>query len=221
MARPAIDSPGLDAKVLGADFPRYSRNLANFGRLSLETYPPSFWEILRNLLHRCHSGGEFECATADCIAQPTFPIVGQVGRDRKKSRQKSHAAPRPQKLHAAHIDRGPFGPILLADPMFSVNFVSDGLVYKDQLAGEQRRSVGFFCADTVSAPVCSIVCIVLPNLQRCALIPTHLAAAVERRIAGRINSRRSCGNCLLVLISGLWRRFALRFLPCGGDLAGS
>ena len=107
-------------------------------------------------------------------------LLGQVGRNRAKSVKKSQAAPHPEQLHAVNVARGTSGSILLPEPMFSENVVAAGLVYREILTSEQRSSVKFPCEDTINPLVCATMHSVFPNLQGCALDPTHLVFAVER-----------------------------------------
>ena len=55
----------------------------------------------------------------------------------------SQGASRPEQMRAANIARGTFGSILLVGPMFSVNIVDSGLVYREQPTGGRRSSVEY------------------------------------------------------------------------------
>ena len=189
VARLAIDRQGRVRKAHEQMQKKCANGLASVHPKFIEVWEaimcdiftsPSLEEILRNLLQLPHAGGGFGNTTAGCIAKPTFPLLGQVGRNQAKSVKKSQAAPHHEQLHAVNVIRGTSGSILLVEPMFPENVVAAWLVYKEKLTSEQRSSVKFPCADTINPIVCATMHSVFPNMQGCALDPTHLAFAVER-----------------------------------------
>ena len=40
-------------------------------------------------IEKCRAEGEFTCLTVDSTAKPTLPLLGQVGRNRKRSKNKA------------------------------------------------------------------------------------------------------------------------------------
>ena len=150
VARHAMGHQGLVQKVQGEMGNLRKNGLAALRPKFIEVWeaimrdiPPTLGKIIRNLPQLCHGCGEFEIATVGCAAKPTLPIVGHVGRKKKKFLKKSQAVPRPDQLRAVNIARGACGSILLAAPLFPESVVASALVYKDKLTDEQRGSVKF------------------------------------------------------------------------------
>ena len=53
--------------------------------------------------------GEFEAVTVDSTVKPTRPLVGQLGRNKRKKEKREQSIPYAQQLHAVHVVRGASG----------------------------------------------------------------------------------------------------------------
>ena len=112
--------------------------------------------------------------------KPTPPLFGQIGHNRRSAREISQAAPHAEQLRAVNLVRGVSGSVLMVEPMFSENVLAAGVMYRERFTKKQRRSVKYFCADSVSPLLFATMRAVFPKLQCCALDPLHLAMAVEK-----------------------------------------
>ena len=153
-ARIAIDHEGRSGKV--------QEKIIRLCTSELATLQPKYiivWDaILRvvfssrtesnlfGLLDIARGGGEFETATVHSSVYPTFPLVGQVGQNRQKSKKQDHASPYQEQLSAIHVVRGSCGSALLVNHMLSEPIHDSGVLYMGRYPKTKRNSARPFVA---------------------------------------------------------------------------
>ena len=113
-------------------------------------------------------------------AQAYLPLVGQVGGNSKNKIKQKKVVTYNEQLHTVHVVRGPFGSVLLAQPMISESISAPGTLYADKFTQEQRDSVRFFRADKVRTLLTKKTRIVFPNIRGCAIDPLQLAFSAQK-----------------------------------------
>lgn len=140
---------------------------------------------LAKMLDKCRLECVFTYMTVDSTVKPTLPLLGHVGHNRKRVKNRSHAAPYSDQLRAAHIVRGSRGDVLLAEPLFAGNIESSGILYMGKFNDEIRSDTLYFCASKTNISLETMTRAAFCNLRGCAIGQLHLAFAIEASSRGK------------------------------------
>ena len=109
--------------------------------------------------------GEFESGTVDSTVKPARPLVGQLGRNKRKNEKREQAIPLAQQLPAVRVVRGASGSVLLAEPMFSGHIPASGVLYDRKFSDRRRNAVLYLIADTTDSLLGATMGNVSPDLR--------------------------------------------------------